>query len=59
MGKSCQEREGIKTGLESNGEKLSEVSPSLDRFGVKRGKAVRSKSTFGQVRDQTEKSCQK
>ncbi|WP_079509993.1 hypothetical protein [Mesobacillus jeotgali] len=57
--KSCQKQVQLWTGLEAKEEKLSEVSPTLDRFGGKGRKAVRSKVKFGQVWWQREKSCQK
>jgi hypothetical protein len=47
--KSCQENELILTGLGADGEKLSEISRSSDRFGVQRRKALGSKPEFGQV----------
>ncbi|WNF23011.1 hypothetical protein [Mesobacillus jeotgali] len=37
---------------------MSEEEPSLDRFGGKAGKAVRSRAIFGQVWREKQKSCQ-
>jgi hypothetical protein len=53
------EESGVRTGLEEEGENLSEVSPSSDRFGGKTGKAVRSSAKFRQVWRRKGKSCQK
>jgi hypothetical protein len=44
--KSCQKKLEVLTGLQGKEEKLSEVSSSFDRFGAKRGKAVRRSSMF-------------
>ncbi|WNF23688.1 hypothetical protein [Mesobacillus jeotgali] len=49
MQKSCQENEGIKTGLRGKVQKLSEIEASSDRFEVKRVKAVRRRAKFRQV----------
>ncbi|MBT2691572.1 hypothetical protein J7E32_00940 [Bacillus sp. ISL-55] len=49
----------VQTGLEEEGEKLSEVASSSDRFSGETGKAVRSSPEFGQVLRQKEKSCLK
>ncbi len=48
-GKSCQKQGRLWTGLGVEGEKLSEVRWTLDRFGGGRGKAVRSHENIGQV----------
>jgi hypothetical protein len=47
------------TGLGFGGVKLSKERPTSDRFGVKRGKAVRRKRNFRQVWRQMKESCQK
>jgi hypothetical protein len=39
----------IQTGLVGEGEKLSELELTSDRFGGKRGKAVRTGANFRQV----------
>jgi hypothetical protein len=57
--KSCQKKEQLLTGSERKEEKLSKDSSTSDRFGGKRGKAVRRQSNFGQVRREKWKSCQK
>ncbi|WNF21911.1 hypothetical protein [Mesobacillus jeotgali] len=47
--KSCQNKSQLRTGMIVKGEKLSEVRATLDRFGVERGKAVRTRANFEQV----------
>ncbi|MFT9597223.1 hypothetical protein [Mesobacillus sp.] len=53
--KSCQKKAQLWTGLALKEEKLSKVSSTSDKFGIKRRKAVRSKSNFGQVWHQKKK----
>jgi hypothetical protein len=57
--KSCAKYPVVRTGLKEEGEKLSEVALSSDRFRGRRRKAVRSSSEFGQVSGGKEKSCPK
>ncbi|WNF23063.1 hypothetical protein [Mesobacillus jeotgali] len=57
--KSCQKMSQLQTGLVEKEEKLSEVEATLDRFGEKAGKVVRSRSNFRQVWRESRKSCQK
>jgi hypothetical protein len=47
--KSCPNQSQLQTGLVVKGEKLSELEPASDRFGVERRKAVRTRASFGQV----------
>jgi hypothetical protein len=55
--KSCPNQSQLRTGLVVEEEKLSEQGPTLDRFGVERGKAVRTRANFVQLWWWKRKSC--
>jgi hypothetical protein len=48
--KSCQNQSRLRTGLAVEEEKLSESEATSDRFSGERGKTVRIRGNFGQVK---------